>query len=160
MLYIAHTLRELDFSRLMEIYMEGNLEKTQDGLTLLEAEQDFYQYLRQVFFRTPGARYFVWTEGGRYRSALRLEPYRDGWLLEALETAPDHRRKGYGRALVEAVLALPGYERIYSHIHRENFPSLRLHESCGFQKILDYGVYIDGSVNRYTLTYCRDRSKL
>ena len=159
MLHMAHTLRELDFSQLMEIYIEGNLEKSREGVTLLEAEQDFYQYLRQVFFRTPGARYFVWQEGERYKSALRLEPYRDGWLLAALETAPNDRRKGCGRALVEAVLALPEYDRIYSHIHRENIPSIRLHESCGFRKILDYGVYIDGSVNRYTLTYCRDRSE-
>ena len=160
MLHIAKSLRELDFSRLMEIYIEGNREKADEGLTLLQAEQDFYQYLREVFFRVPGACYFVWVEGGAYVSALRLEPYRDGWLLEALETAPDRRRMGYGRRLVESVLVLPEYERIYSHIHRENAPSLRLHEACGFRRILDYGVYIDGSVNRYTATYCRDRSKL
>ena len=159
MLHIACALGELDFSRLMEIYREGNLEKAEEGMTLLEAEQDFYGYLREVFFRTPGARYYVWTEGERYVSALRLEPYRDGWLLEALETAPEFRRKGYGRTLVEAVLELPEYSRIYSHIHRYNLPSLRLHEACGFQKILDYGVYIDGSVNRYTFTYCRERGQ-
>lgn len=160
MLHIVQSMRELEFSRLMEIYIEGNLEKAREGMTLLEAEQDFYRYLREVFFPTPGARYFVWKEGERYVSALRLEPYRDGWLLEALETAPEYRRMGYGRALMEAVAALPEYGRIYSHIHRENVPSLRLHEACGFRKILDHGVYIDGSVNRYTLTYCRERSGL
>ena len=157
MLHMARSLRELEFSRLMEIYIEANLEKAEEGLTLLEAEQDFYQYLREVFFATPGALYFVWVEKGRYISALRLEPYQDGWLLAALETAPEHRRKGYGRKLMEAVLSLPEFDRIYSHIHRNNLPSIGLHEACGFQKILDYGVYIDGSVNRYTLTYCRDR---
>lgn len=160
MLHIAKSLRELDFSRLMEIYIEGNREKAAEGLTLLEAEQDFYQYLRGVFFRVPGACYFVWVEDGAYVSALRLEPYREGWLLEALETAPDRRRMGYGRRLVESVLVLPEYPRIYSHIHRDNLPSLGLHEACGFRKVLDYGVYIDGSVNRHTVTYCRDRSGL
>lgn len=157
MLHMARKLGELDFSRLMEVYMEGNLEKAEEGVTLLEAEQDFYQYLREVFFATPGALYFVWTEGKRYVSALRLEPYQDGWLLAALETAPEYRRKGYGKALVEAVLALPEYSRIYSHIHWKNTPSIALHEACGFQKILDYGVYIDGSVNRYTFTYRWER---
>ena len=162
-LHTAHSIRELDFSRLMEIYIEGNLQKAEEGLTLLEAEQDFYQYLREVFFPTPGARYFVWVEEGAYVSALRLEPYGDGWLLEALETAPNHRRKGYGRRLVESVIALSEYERVYSHIHRKNEPSLRLHEACGFRKVLDHGVYIDGSVNRHTVTYCWEkgnRSKL
>lgn len=160
MLHMARKLGELDFSRLMEVYMEGNLEKAEEGITLLDAEQDFYQYLREVFFATPGALYFVWTEGKRYVSALRLEPYRDGWLLEALETAPEYRRKGYGRALVEAVLEVPELGRIYSHIHRNNLPSIGLHEACGFRKILDYGVYIDGSVNRYTFTYCWERRAL
>lgn len=159
MLQLVNNLGQLRFSQLMEIYIEGNLEKTEDGLTLLEAEQDFYQYLQEVFFPTPGAKYCIWTENDQYVSALRLEPYRDGWLLEALETAPQHRRKGYAQQLVHAVTALPEFAKIYSHVHRENLPSLKLHEECGFQKILDYAVYIDGSVNRHCITLCHEYGK-
>lgn len=155
MLRIMKSLGEVNFSALMEIYIEGNLEKAENGRTLLEAEQEFYQYLREVFFSTPGARYCVWTEGEAYISALRLEPYRDGWLLEAVETRPDQRRKGYGSKLLSAVAALPEFSKLYSHIHRRNGPSLRLHERCGFEKVLEYAVYIDGSVNDHCLTYCR-----
>ena len=153
MLSVIRSLRELNFSQLMDVYLEGNLDKAEEGLSLLEAEQDFYRYLQEVFFPTPGAVYCIWSEDGCYVSALRLEPYRDGWLLEALETAPKHRRRGYGRRLLEAVTQMPEFTRIYSHIHRNNTASLGLHEVCGFRRILDYGVYIDGSVNRHTFTY-------
>lgn len=147
MLLVAHGLRELDFPKLMEVYLEGNLEKTAESSGLLEAEEDFRQYLRDSFFAAPGAAYYVWVQGGRYVSALRLEPYKDGLLLEALETAPDCRRMGHAGALLRAMLMAEGTRPIYSHIVKGNAASLRAHESCGFRRMLEYAVYIDGSVN-------------
>ena len=111
MLYIADKLGELNFRQLMDVYEEGNLEnaakfypREPQNQWLLLAEQAFHQYLRECFFPTKGARYCLWIVDGRYFSALRLEPYRDGLLLEALETHPAERRKGYAAALVNAVL--------------------------------------------------------
>ena len=96
---VAKKIHELAFGKLMEVYEEGNLKngrelypEESESRQIALAEQDFYQYLQQIFFRTPGAVYYVLEEGGRYISALRLEPYRDGMLLEALETAPNQRR--------------------------------------------------------------------
>ena len=154
MLTIATNLRELSFGKLMETYAEGNLENGQDlwpdepeGRQIALAEQEFYNYLREVFFKTPGASYFIWEEAGAYVSALRLEPYRDGLLLEALETDPRHRRKGYAAKLMEAVLLHVGDGKIYSHVGKKNRASLRTHEKCGFRVISDHAVYADGSVN-------------
>ena len=170
MLKIIRNMRELDFSALMEIYAEGNRENGREmwpelpeGQRILMAEQGFYQYLRECFFPTPGAVYCLWEVRGRWVSALRLEPYRDGLLLEALETRPDARRQGYAKALIQAVtdwLADRGPVRVYSHVSKRNQPSLATHKACGFQKILDYAVYADGSVaNRaVTLVYTRERS--
>ncbi|MBQ8768902.1 MAG: GNAT family N-acetyltransferase [Oscillospiraceae bacterium] len=153
MLYLAKSLQQLRFGDLMEVYMEGNLEKAAET-GLLQAGQDFYQYLRDCFFPVPGAVYAVWVEGGEYISALRLEPYKDGLLLEALETAPKHRRKGYAQRLIRAVLAeFP--EKIYSHVSKNNAASLAIHEKCGFSKISESAVYIDGSVNDRAVTLCR-----
>ena len=122
----------------------------------MQAEQDFYQYLREVFFPTAGAVYAVWEENGTYITALRLEPYRDGLLLTALETAPEYRRRGYAQKLIEAVLEeLPG-EKLYSHVSKTNAASLRTHISCGFQKILDHAAYLDGSVLRSSCTLCHE----
>lgn len=162
MLICATNLSQLRFSRLMEIYIEGNKEKAADGITLLQAEQDFYSYLHDDFFTTDGAVYYIWESGGKYVSALRLEKYRDGWIMEALETAPDRRKKGYAKQLISAVQALGEYGKIYSHVHKQNAPSLKTHLRCGFSVISESAVYIDGSVNSqaYTLLYCRETDDL
>lgn len=163
MLMIANSLQALSFSGLMEVYEEGNREngaerwpRAAESVRIHNAEQEFYQYLREVFFACPGAMYAVWVEKGRYCSALRLEPYLDGLLLEALETAPELRRRGYGKRLVRAVqehFSNQGRStRVYSHILKSNIPSLKLHEACGFRRILDYAVYIDGSLRNNACT--------
>jgi len=153
LLCLARSLQQLHFGKLMEVYIERNLEKAAEA-GLLQAEQDFYQYLRDCFFPTPGAVYAVWMEDGEYVSALRLEPYKDGLLLAALETAPKHRRRGCACQLVNAVLSqLPG-QRIYSHINKRNEASLAVHKKCGFRKIADFAAYIDGSVSDAAVTLC------
>ncbi len=159
MLIAAKSMRELDFPALMEIYEEGNQENGADnwpelpeGQQMLLAEQGFRQYLTEIFFPTPGAVYCIWQAEGRYVSALRLEPYRDGVLLEALETAPAERRRGYAGALIRAVQAALPDKKIYSHVGKRNTPSLNVHEACGFRRIQDWAVYIDGSVNRRSWT--------
>ena len=161
MLILAQSIRDLSFSKLMGVYIEGNLENAEEfypdlpeGQKLMQAEQDFYQYLNEVFFRTSGAVYAIWEEQGSYVSALRLEPYRDGRLLEALETAPTSRRQGYGEKLIRAVQKQFSNQRIYSHVGKKNAASLRVHEKCGFRRISEYAVYIDGSVNRRACTLC------
>lgn len=166
MLLRANSIRELDFPKLMEIYIEGNLENGADRWPeepaprqLQLAEEAFRDYLSRDFFSVSGAVYYIWQEGGAYVSALRLEPYKDGVLLEALETRPQLRRKGYGQALVRAVLnQVPG--KIYSHVHKRNTASLGLHEKCGFLRISEQAAYIDGSVNDRccTLRYMGDRT--
>ena len=161
MLKIAVSMKDLSFSRLMEVYREGNLENGADrwpelseDRRLLLAEQDVYDYLHETFFRTRGASYAIWEEEGKYRSALRLEPYRDGLLLEALETVPDCRRRGYAVELIRAVLERYANVKIYSHVGKRNAASLSVHEKCGFRRIQEHAVYIDGSVNDRCCTLC------
>jgi RimJ/RimL family protein N-acetyltransferase len=161
MLILARNIRDLSFSRLMEVYIEGNLENAEEfhpdlteGQKLMQAEQDFYQYLNEVFFRTSDAVYAIWEEQGTYVSALRLEPYREGRLLEALETAPPSRRQGYAEKLIRAVQDQFPNQRIYSHVSKKNAASLRVHEKCGFRRISEYAAYIDGSVNQRACTLC------
>lgn len=162
MLLVARSMPELDFSQLMAVYEEGNRENAaqlhpnlSEGQGLLQAEQDFYQYLRYEFFAAAGAYYAIWQENGKYCSALRIEPYKDGVLLEALETAPEQRRKGYGEKLMRAVL--PMEKKIYSHVSKRNAASLGIHEKCGFRRISEQAVYIDGSVNNKCCTFCFEK---
>ena len=164
MLKLFYALKELDFSQLMEVYQEGNAEnarefypREEENIGILLAERDFYQYLKESFFPADGAVYAVWIEEGRYVSALRLESYQDGLLLEALETHPDHRRKGYAVKLIGSVRAemkSRGYHKIYSHVRKGNAASLNSHKACGFQRVLEHAVYIDGSVTQRSCTLC------
>lgn len=166
MLLLATKLQELRFSQLMEVYEEGNREngallhpELPEGQQILRAEQSFYQYLQEGFFPAEGAVYAIWVENGAYVSALRLEPYEDGLLLAALETAPALRRKGYAEKLIRAVQEqFP--QTIYSHVSKKNTASLMVHQKCGFRQVLDYAKYIDGSVLRtaVTLRYARGES--
>ena len=164
MLRLAKNLSQLRFGSLMEIYVEANREHGQllwpdepEMRQLQLSEQDFYRYLSEDFFRTTGAVYAVWEADGRYVSALRLEPYRDGLLMEALETTPEQRRRGYAAALIQAVqeeLRRQGSVRICSHVYKHNTPSLKTHEKCGFRPVADYAACVDGSVSRKMYTMC------
>ena len=158
MLILAHSLRELRFTDLMEVYADSNREKATDWpnlppmFALQLAEQDHREYLQDVFFRTDGAVLAVWEENGAYICALRLEPYKDGLLLNALETAPIHRKKGYAARLIRAVQENMGNVKIYSHVNKRNVPSLKTHESCGFRVISDCAVFLSGSVDYRSCT--------
>ena len=167
MLTIATTLRQIDFAQLMAVYEESNREngvefysQLPEGQQLLEAEQDFYNYLRTGFFTSQGDRYCIWEENGTYRSALRLQRYQDGLLLEALETHPGYRGRGYAKQLILTVLETVECDRVYVHISRRNAPSIAVHTACGFRKILNHSTYADGSVNSHCATYLYEKPTL
>lgn len=168
MLYVVNALDQLKFSELMCVYADAIRENgaefysnLSDAEQLCEAEQDFYRYLKSVFFRQKESAYCIWEDAGGYCCALRLEPYADGFLLCGLETKPEERRKGYAEKLVFAVqqwLSEKGNVCLYSHVSKLNEPSLLLHKKCGFDIIKDFAVYSDGSVlnSSYTLIFiCR-----
>lgn len=164
MLKLVKTMKELPLPQLMALYEESNRDigeqrysREPEPRQLQLAEEDFRQYLSQVFFSTPGAMYALWLVEGIPVSALRLEPYRDGMLLEGLETAPNHRIRGYASRLVAAVQTLPGMERLYSHVGKRNYPSQIVHERCGFQEVADHAAYIDGSVTTHAVTLRWDK---
>ena len=164
MLIIARTLAELDFPQLMNIYIEANREHGEDlwpekseEEQILLSEQDFHTFLQERFFTKAGALCMIWSIQGSYVSALRLEPYRDGYLMEALETSPDERRKGYACDLIAAMQEWIGKkdtEKVYSHVSKRNIPSLKTHLHCGFEIIMDYSVYSDGTHNDRAYTMC------
>ena len=137
---------ELDFPKLMEIYRESNLEnipyffpeETDRARGLRRVEAGFRDYLKDEFFTERGRRYYVLADGERWASALRLCPIpgkERAWYAEALETAPDCRRRGYARKLLELLcyaLAKGGPFELTDSVSRGNLPSLGFHESTGF----------------------------
>lgn len=163
MLTIVNNWRELNMRALKEICVQSCMEAgardypdLSENQQLLRAQEDLYQYLRHDFFSNDDAFYALWSFEGRYTCALRMEPYRDGLVLSSLETAPDARGKGHAKALVAQVLdhlADRKDLKVYSHIDRGNQASIAVHMHCGFIKIADHAVYIDGSVSHRADTY-------
>lgn len=164
MLKIFDGIEKLDFRQLMDVYEEWNRDNgaalypgLSNNLQILYAEQDFYCFLKE-FFTVDNAKYYVWEHDGRYRAALRMEPYMDGWLLEALETSPSERRKGYATDLILSTIAIIDQNsniKLYSHIKKENIASLTVHKNCGFSIIAPDAIFIDGShhMDSYTLMF-------
>ncbi len=161
MLLIAKKLEELDFDQLMELYREGNEEngryfwpEESPEKQRIMAKTEFRRYLEEDFYCKKGAVYALLEKEGRYLSGLRLEPYRNGFLMEALETHPRERRKGYASCLICRVQEWLGDAKIYSHVSRRNTASLRTHLRCGFTEFHPYEEEHDGTRNDKAVTLC------
>lgn len=165
LIQIITSMKQLNFRQLTSVYSDeisaAGKEQYSDlnqNLQILEAEQDFYHYLSE-FFRTPKAFYAVWVIEGCYRAALRIEPYKDGVILAGLQTAIDSRKKGYASDLMCATLKYLSENdtlKVYSHIRKDNIPSIKCHTKNGFVKALDYSHYINGDVDRCCDTYLKN----
>ena len=149
---------DLDIMQLKSVY-EESICKLADEFWLqndqkhLEAEQQFYADLCE-FYSINGARAAVWKENSMYISALRIERYKDGFLISSLETLPSVRSHGYASKLLKAVVETVGESKVYSHIHKDNIASMKLHKSLGFEIIADTAILVDGSVLPGMQTYC------
>lgn len=161
MLKVFQKMKNVPFSDLKAIYSQSLSESARqeyghrhDGL--LQAENDFYDYLRSVFFQTEGAMLCLWYVDDKPVSALRLEPYHDGMLLTGLETDPQNRGLGYASMLVAAAMDFVcANTTVYAHIDCANRSSIRVHKKCGFEKITNFSVFLDGSVSNKAHTYAR-----
>ncbi len=164
MLKLYYNLSDIGFYPFMQIYQQSieisgkeRYKSLPPSRQRMEAEQDFYRYL-QDFFLEESALYAIWSENGEAVAALRAERYLDGYLLEGLETAPEHRNKGYGKKLMQQFLTEFVSEKklpVYSHIKKDNAGSLHLHISCGFTIISHQSALIDGTKTNdyYTLQW-------
>ena len=151
MVKIIRSLRDLDIAQLKNVYAES----LNCGKDLLAAQQDFYGELAH-FFKEPSAYYAILQSEGDYVAALRVEPYRDGVIIAGLETAPTHRRMGYAKKLLSAVVQqMPSGVMIYSHVDKKNQPSISVHAACEFERKLEHAVFLDGSVSTKFCTFIK-----
>ncbi len=158
---------DLDTRALMDLYRESNEENAEyfhpdmdktEALALQEA--GFLEFLRRDFFNGVN-RYYVLEEGSVWVSALRLTPVREGfYYLEALETHPDYRKRGYGaRVLSETLRSLEksGPFEVHDRVNKKNTASLATHRKCGFVVDSEVGMdYLTGERNdrSYGMRYC------
>lgn len=166
MLHIYRRASDINIAELMKVYAQSNSEtgkmnypNESEGLQIMLAEQDLYSYLREEFFTTPNAYYFVLSRNGKYVCAARAEPHMDGYLVEGIETRQDERRKGYAAQLLSALVKHINADTdtaVYSHVKKSNVASLALHRSCGFGVLADSALLIDGTVSRAFVTMVKN----
>lgn len=150
----------LDTGKLMKIYTEGNYEntdyffpdETDKETALKKVEAGFTEFLRDGFFTQDGAVCWVLEEEGAWVCALRICKVPDGvYYLEALETPPELRGKGYATKLLSGVLDAMKQEgpfRLCDCVSKRNAASLRTHEKCGFWIVSDEGYdYLNEETN-------------
>ena len=163
LMHTIHSFADLDFDRLMSIYLERNLENADDlypdepdrNAALRRVVDDFRSYLTTDFFRNKGETYRILEKDGKWVSALRLYALSDRrFYLEALETAPECRREGYATALLNKVideLKMGGQFVLCDCVAKSNFVSLKTHLSCGFTLAQENGLsLLSGDSNPYT----------
>lgn len=146
MLKLIYRMKELDFSQFLEVCKES-VSENDPGASQL------FDYIHLMFCN--GGACAVWIHEGVYVSALRLELYRDGYLITGLETAQGQRGKGFATKLITGVaieLTAQNTKALYAHVKRSNRASLRVHDKCGFITILDHAVFLDGSVDTRSVT--------
>ena len=142
-LLIFHDLSNLNWTQLFAVYRESSTENAAEWYpdlpkeeALAKYEEGFQNYLLGDFGAEHGT-LFVLEKDGVYRSALRLLPQnQNAFLIEALETHPKDREKGFGkRILQETMLYLhrhyPGCT-VCSHVSQKNIISIQTHRAAGF----------------------------
>ena len=147
-----------DMPKLMGIYAESNRENIayfypdckdeNDGLKKVEA--GFAEYLRNDFFVNAENTYCVLVKDGVWVSALRLNAVMDFYYIEALETAPMFRRRGYGAEVLNETLRFLKQKDSFvvrDNVGKSNAASLATHRKCGFELEHEDAVdYLHGTV--------------
>ena len=154
--------RDLDKRKLMDVYSESNFENTDyfypdeedKDLAVRMVEEGFLAFLRDGFFSDPGASYWIREENGVWISALRISRIQTGlYYLEALETRPDHRKKGYASRLLSGIidsLKQEGPFRLCDCVSKKNLASLKTHEKSGFRIVSEAGYdYLQGEADEH-----------
>ena len=141
----------VDTRKLMDVYAESNVEntayfcpeETDPEKAVRFVEEGFLNYLKNEFLSSPGNAVWVLEKDGIWLSALRTTMVSEGlYFLEALETRPDSRKRGYGSELLSAVISAlkeTGAFRLCDCVDKANTASVRTHERCGFVKVSEEG---------------------
>lgn len=167
-LLVFKDFESVDAEQFLNIYKESSADNAQKWFpelekaeALKEYENGFLGFMKNDFF-SGGGLLFIIADCGCYVSALRLyEKAPAEYYLEALETNPDCRKKGYGR---EVLLQLQRYLKNHSksyiltaHVEKTNIPSLKAHKSAGFEITADYVIEDGEKIDTdYQLTFRQD----
>lgn len=165
MLIEVKRLSDKDAILLMSIYKENNkknihcffpkIHNEDQGLKMVEEE--YTKWLRDDFLKSKNTVCYVWVENDVWVSSLRFHCVANKvYFIEALETHPEYRRRGYAEKLINSIIDRlkenDNFE-IRSYTSITNVASRNTHNRCGFltldEKPFDYTTqeYVDNAVS-------------
>lgn len=151
MILEINAFHQVNSRKLMDIYGESNRENTSYfypeiadiNEALAKVECDYLHYIETDFLANHQNRYIILDHDGIWVCGLRLCQIDDSlYYIEALETHPEHRNKGYCAELLSGVidrLKQRGQYTIRDCVGKENMVSLQIHQKVGFVIYSDTG---------------------
>ena len=135
MLNIVTQIDENTINRLLSVYSESMQDMRKNFASDAEMCAAYAAFLRD-FVKNPKQLVIVETSDDEWVSALRaIETMEGHWFLEAVETKPEERKKGFGKALLchtMDYLKNIGMTELTCTISKNNVKSQALHGKCGF----------------------------
>lgn len=121
--------------RLVDLYRESMDQLARHFESPQAMEQAYEEFLKE-FVTHHRQMVLVEEVDGVWVSALRCVESAPGvWFLEALETAPQARGKGWAKQLIchtQELLTGQGAGELFSLVSPRNAPSIATHVACGF----------------------------
>ena len=133
-------LRGSDFEALIDLFKSSfprELEISGFDREAARKQLRLYRVLKllQRLTRRPFVLFYVGEVGGEVIAAVSLNREKRSWYIGTVMVAPEHRRRGYGRAILEYGVGIAekyGAQRVILHVLEDNLPAKRLYESAGF----------------------------
>lgn len=164
-LLIFNNFNSVETERFLAVYKESTADNASRWYPELEPaeaikkyESGYLEFMQNGFFNVGGTLYIL-SDGEYYVSALRLiQLSENDYFLEALETNPGFRNRGYAKQLLnKTIYSLTENAlnfTIKSHIEKNNTASINAHLAAGFVITADY-ITEDGKIfnSDYELTY-------
>lgn len=156
MLKIITQIDEDVISKLLSVYSESMDDMKRNFVSDTEMSRAYATFLRN-FVKKPNQLIIVEVFDEEWVSALRaIEAMKGHWFLEAMETKPDERKKGFGKELLRhtiGYLKVLGMSEITCTISQNNHKSQALHGKCGFIPTNDPPFNCWGELENGTILY-------
>ena len=138
----------------LELWVREKYPDATDLTTAIQQEEDSFVCFLQDFFTLPENTYYVLEKDNMPVSAARLSKINDFYYLEALETPPQYRKKGYASELLNEMITHLHQQSsvdIRDCVSKTNTASLATHKKCGFFIAEENGIYYpSNTVNNKT----------
>lgn len=137
---VIREFRSRDIGSVIELLQESfprELEVTGFDPEAVRRQLKLYRYLKliQRLTKKPFALFLVGEVAGEVVATVSLNRQKRAWYIGTVMVAPQHRRRGCGRAILNYALEMvrsQGGRRAILHVLEDNLPAKRLYAGAGF----------------------------